>query len=70
MRLAQDKVQVTVDGGDGTVASFSSDEKSKKTEHLSAYLVLHEQDVAQFVRNTQSLNKLLKAHPEMAKEVQ
>lgn len=62
MRLVQTKVKVQVIGQD-SVGEFDASEKTtmeRKPEYknLSAYIVLHEQDVAQFVRNTDLLNKL------------
>jgi predicted NUDIX family phosphoesterase len=62
MRLVQTKVKVQVIGQD-SVGEFDASEKTtmeRKPEYknLSAYIVLHEQDVAQFVRNTDLLGKL------------
>lgn len=72
MRLVDGKVTVAIiqsEGGVGDVSTFETGEpkavhvlvngKLTKVE-CSAYLVVHEQDVAQFVRNTQRLQALLK----------
>ena len=66
MRLAQSKVQVAVIGSEG-IGSFSAEEPSAKPEqhHLSAYIVLHEQDAAELVRSAKALGALL-ADPEVA----
>ena len=50
MRLAQPTVKVNVIGTD-KVGTF-------KTVEAASYLVLHEQDVAQLVRNTKELQEL------------
>jgi hypothetical protein len=57
MRLAQDKVKVQVIGAKD-IGDFNASEKSPTYKNLSAYIVLHEQDVAQFIKNTQELNAL------------
>lgn len=49
MRIAQDRVEVNVIGQDG-IGTFVVDP--------GGYLIVHEQDVAQFVRNTKELIKL------------
>lgn len=51
MRLAQDSVEVNVIGQDG-VATFS-------TVDPGGYVLIHEQDLKQFVRNTKRLQELL-----------
>jgi hypothetical protein len=78
MRLVDGKVTVAIissEGGAGDVSAFDTGEpkevntlvNGKKTVvECSAYLVVHEQDVAQFVRNTQRLQALLK-NPDIAK---
>lgn len=70
MRLAQDVVKVVVDGGDNKIGTFKTNEKStrKQKEHLSAYVICHEQDIAAFVRNTEKLMQLKKDHPELFKD--
>jgi hypothetical protein len=61
MRLAESKVKVNVIGTPA-VGAFDASERTKSSKpeerSLSAWLVLHEQDVAQFVRNTQQLLRL------------
>lgn len=52
MRLAQQEVKVNV-VGDDKVGHF-------ETVNAAAYIVIHEQDAAQFVRNTKRLQSLLK----------
>ena len=52
MRLAQQDVRVNV-VGDGKVGRF-------ETVNAAAYIVIHEQDMAQFVKNTKRLQLLLK----------
>jgi hypothetical protein len=63
MRLAQPEVKVNIVGSDG-VGEF-------KTIEAASYLVLHEQDVATFVRNTKRLQLLVehlqKSFPEALK---
>ncbi len=52
MRLAQQEVEVNVIGDD-KVGRF-------ETVNAAAYIIIHEQDAAQFVRNTKRLQSLLK----------
>jgi hypothetical protein len=78
MRLVDGKVTVAIissEGGAGDVSAFDTGQikpvdvlVNGKLTHVecSAYLVVHEQDVAQFVRNTQRLQALLK-NPDIAK---
>ncbi len=62
MRLAQDKVKVQVIGGDGKIGEFDAGERSTnpRYKHLSAYIVLHEQDVAKFVKDQIKLRAVMK----------
>ena len=71
MRLAQDKVKVQVINGDGYLGEFSTTEKSffPEQKHLSSYLLLHERDVASFVKSQKVLNALLK-DPVLAKQIE
>ncbi len=68
MRLAQDKVKVQVIGNK-EVGEFTSDEKSRKPElkHLSAYIVIHEQDAAVLVKARKELEILKKENKEKEK---
>lgn len=61
MRLAQDKVKVQVIGNK-EIGEFNAEERSSKPQykHLSAYIVLHELDVASMVRNVQLMTELKK----------
>jgi hypothetical protein len=52
MRLAQNKVEVNVIGTD-KIGWF-------ETVNPGGYVLIHEQDAAQFVRNTKRLQELLK----------
>jgi len=51
MRLAQQDIRVSV-VGDDKVGRF-------ETVNAAAYIVIHEQDAAQFVKNTKRLQSLL-----------
>lgn len=71
MRLVDGKVTVAIidtKNAETTVSTFDTGEKKpvpvlvngKLTKvECSAYLIVHEQDVAQFVRNTQRLQRIL-----------
>lgn len=52
MRLAQDTVEVNVIGQDG-IGEFT-------TVNPGGYVLIHEQDLAQFVRNTKKLQELMR----------
>ena len=55
MRLVQDQVEVNVIGQDG-IGTFTPVDPG-------GYVLIHEGDLAQFVRNTKRLQELLKEQP-------
>lgn len=72
MRLAQDKVTVNIIGTPD-IAIFNGWDKTRSDKpeerNLSAYIVMHEQDVGQFVKNTRKL-QAIQNDPEIAALIQ